>query len=242
MPKESVPRVMSESVVRREIPDATVARLPGYLAALGQLADAGATSVSSEGLATAAGVRPTQVRKDLSHLGSYGVRGVGYDVETLSAQIARGLGLTRDWPVVIVGMGNLGRALASYGGFASGGFQVVAVADNDTAMIGQEVGGLRVQNLADLGDRGAGVAIGVIATPPGSAQQVADALVAGGVRLILNFAASVIAVPDGVEVRKVDLTTELQILAYHGYRHVADVPELSTGLADAAANGRGVAR
>lgn len=220
---------MSEPDVRRDIPDATVARLPGYLAALGRLADAGATSVSSEGLAEATGVRPTQVRKDLSHLGSYGVRGVGYDVETLSAQIARELGLTQDWPVVIVGMGNLGRALASYGGFASGGFDVVAVADNDPEMIGQEVAGLTVQTLADLASSGPGVAIGVIATPPASAQDVADALVEGGVRLILNFAARVVSVPDDVEVRKVDLTTELQILAFHGFRHLtpdspADLP------------------
>lgn len=211
---------MSEPDVRRDIPDATVARLPGYLAALGRLSDAGVAGVSSDALATAAGVRPTQVRKDLSHLGSYGVRGVGYDVETLSAQIARELGLTQDWPVVIVGMGNLGRALASYGGFPSGGFDVVAVADNDPAMIGQEVAGLTVCALADLAGAESDIAIGVIATPPSSAQDVADGLVDLGVRLILNFAAGVVTVPEDVEVRKVDLATELQILAYHGLRHL----------------------
>lgn len=208
--------------VKREIPDATVARLPGYLRALGQLAAVDVLSVSSEELAHSAGVSSAKLRKDLSHLGSYGVRGVGYDVAHLAYQISRALGLTHDWPVVIVGMGNLGRALASYGGFATKGFQVVALLDRDPALVGTKVDELAVQPMAALeavvtpGE----ACIGVIATPAGSAQEVADHLVDAGVSSILNFAATAIQVPEGVHMRKVDLSTELQILAFHEQQRV----------------------
>lgn len=208
--------------VKREIPDATVARLPGYLRALGQLAAVDVPSVSSEELAHSAGVSSAKLRKDLSHLGSYGVRGVGYDVAHLAYQISRALGLTHDWPVVIVGMGNLGRALASYGGFATKGFQVVALLDRDPALVGTKVDELAVQPMAALeavvtpGE----ACIGVIATPAGSAQEVADHLVDAGVSSILNFAATAIQVPEGVHMRKVDLSTELQILAFHEQQRV----------------------
>jgi redox-sensing transcriptional repressor len=205
---------------RRGIPDATVARLPEYLRALTNLASRGTASVSSEELAAAAGVRSAKLRKDLSHLGSYGVRGVGYDVELLAAEISRELGLSQDWPVVIVGMGNLGRALAAYSGFATKGFRVVALADEDGDVVGRRVAGLRVSPMSDLARLSAagGLAIGVIATPAASAQAVCDQLVAVGVRSVLNFAPCVLSVPDGVDVRKVDLSTELQILAFHGQR------------------------
>jgi len=200
---------------RRGIPEATVGRLPGYLRALGELGEKGLTSVSSEELAAAAGVRSAQLRKDLSYLGSYGVRGVGYDVVQLSAQIARELGLTQEWPVVIVGLGNLGRALAAYRGFATRGFRIVALADTDPAVLGQEIEGLVVRTLQDIAATGPRVSIGVITTPAAAAQEVADALVEMGVRSILNFAPCLLSVPEGVHVRKVDLATELQILAYH---------------------------
>lgn len=208
---------------RRGIPEATVGRLPGYLRALGELAEKGRASVSSEELAAAAGVRSAQLRKDLSYLGSYGVRGVGYDVAQLSAQIARELGLTQEWPVVIVGLGNLGRALAAYRGFATRGFRIVALADTDPQVVGQEVEGLVVRTLEDIVASGPPVSIGVITTPAPAAQQVADALVAMGVRSILNFAPCLLSVPEGVDVRKVDLATELQILAYHEQRRAPAV-------------------
>ena len=209
-----------DSAAKRGIPDATVARLPGYLRALDGFVTQGIGSVSSEELATRSGVSSAKLRKDLSHLGSYGVRGVGYDVGHLRYQISRALGLTQDWPVAIVGMGNLGRALASYGGFASQGFTVVALLDEDPAVVGQRVGNLVVQPMEVLPNltEGGRVAIGVIATPAGSAQPVADRLVAAGFTSILNFAPGVLAVPEGVQVRKVDLATELQILAYHEQR------------------------
>lgn len=206
-----------EQASKREIPDATVARLPGYLRALGQLSGEDIKSVSSEELASAAGVSSAKLRKDLSHLGSYGVRGVGYDVAHLTYQISRALGLTHDWPVLIVGMGNLGRALASYGGFATKGFKVVALLDRDPRIVGTRVDDLVVQPMDALDvlvARGE-ACIGVIATPAASAQDVADLLIDAGVSSILNFAAAHIQVPVEVHTRKVDLSTELQILAYH---------------------------
>jgi redox-sensing transcriptional repressor len=202
------------------IPEATIARLPVYLRALYSLADRGIASVSSEELATAAGVNSAKVRKDLSHLGSYGIRGVGYDVDYLVYQVSRELGLTQDWPVIIVGAGNLGRALANYGGFASRGFRVGALVDSDPAAVGSLIAGHRVRAADEL-ERivsGSDVMIAVIATPAAAAQGICDRLVAAGVTSILNFAPVVLNVPPGVDVRKVDLSIELQILAFHAQR------------------------
>ena len=208
------------ATARRDLPQASVARLPGYLRALTALARDGIVSVSSEELAAAAGVSSAMLRKDLSHLGSYGVRGVGYDVERLASEITSVLGLTQDWPVAIVGMGNLGRALAAYRGFAERGFRVIALLDGDSRLLGEEVAGQPIRPMADLAGLVAddGLAIGVIATSPEGAQQACDDLVAAGVRSVLTFAPSVLSVPDGVVVRKVDLSTELQILAFHGQK------------------------
>jgi redox-sensing transcriptional repressor len=207
--------------VGRGVPEATVARLPLYLRVLSSLAEQGTSTVSSEELAAAAGVKSAKLRKDLSYLGSYGTRGVGYDVAYLVYQVSRELGLTQDWPIVIVGIGNLGHALANYGGFASRGFRVAALFDADTRRVGEQVDDHEVLSMTELGPVVAelGAAIGVIATPAAAAQAVCDRLVAAGVRSILNFAPAVLAVPDGVEVRKVDLSIELQILAFHEQRN-----------------------
>src|SRR6478735_2714972 len=139
---------MSDRV--RHIPEATVARLPVYLRSLAELVDEKIPTVSSERLAEMAGVNAAKVRKDLSYLGSYGTRGVGYDVEYLLFQMSRELGLTQHWPVVIVGIGNLGHALANYGGFDASGFHVVALIDADPTKVGQEVAGMPVRSLDDL--------------------------------------------------------------------------------------------
>ncbi|NYG53784.1 redox-sensing transcriptional repressor Rex [Nocardioides perillae] len=204
----------------RDIPEATVARLPVYLRALTTLADQGTSTCSSEHLAAAVGVNSAKLRKDLSYLGSYGTRGVGYDVAYLRYQIAREIGLTQDWPVIVVGIGNLGQALASFSGFRSRGFRIVALLDADESRHGEVVSGLPVEPFDDLARiaREHGVAIGVIATPAHAAQDVADAMVDAGITSILNFAPSVLQVPEGVDVRKVDLSIELQILAYHEQR------------------------
>ena len=208
----------------RDIPEATVARLPVYLRALVSLAETGTTTCSSEELAQSAGVNSAKLRKDLSYLGSYGTRGVGYDVDYLRYQIAREIGVTQDWPVVIVGIGNLGHALANYSGFRSRGFRVVALLDADPHVHDELVAGVAVRPFDDLEAIVAehGVAIGVIATPAVAAQNVADRMVATGITSILNFAPAVLAVPDGVDVRKVDLSIELQILAYHEQRKAHD--------------------
>jgi redox-sensing transcriptional repressor len=216
------------------IPEATVARLPVYLRALNSLLDTGTRTCSSEELASAAGVNSAKLRKDLSHLGSYGTRGVGYDVEYLRYQIAREIGLTQDWPVVIVGIGNLGHALANYSGFTSRGFRTVALLDADAARHGELVAGLRIRPFTELAPivREHGVAIGVIATPAAAAQSVCDHMVDAGIRSILNFAPTVLGVPEGVDVRMVDLSSELQILAYHEQRKspVAADPGFVRGL------------
>lgn len=225
MKKESKAKVSADVVARRGIPDASVARLPGYLQALTNLAERGIASVSSEELATASGVSSAKLRKDLSHLGSYGVRGVGYEVDRLAYEISTALGLTQDWPVAIVGMGNLGRALAAYSGFATRGFNVIAVLDHDDRLVGSAVGSQTVRPMTDLDElvTDEGLAIGVIATPAESAQDVTDRLVEAGVRSILNFAPCVLDVPDDVMVRKVDMSTELQILAFHEQRRTGEL-------------------
>jgi redox-sensing transcriptional repressor len=197
-----------------------VGRLPVYLRVLLEMAEAGTITVSSETLADAAGVNSAKVRKDLSHLGSYGTRGVGYDVAYLIHQVRRELGLTQHWPVVIAGIGNLGQALANYRGFSERGFEVVALVDADPAKVGERAGSLRVQHVEDLPGivRERDIAIGVVCTPAGAAQEVADRMVAAGIRSILNFAPAIISVPQGVSIRKVDLSIELQILAFYEQR------------------------
>ena len=219
------------------IPEATVARLPVYLRALYALGERGVTTVASDELAAAAGVNSAKLRKDLSHLGSYGIRGVGYDVDYLVYQVSRALGLTQNWPVVIVGAGNLGRALANYGGFASRGFRISALLDTDPALVGRTIGNLVVRPADELEAvvTRHKVAIGAIATPAQAAQEVCDRLVAAGVTSILNFAPLVLTVPDGVDVRKVDLSIELQILAFHAQRRSAARPGPLAGAAAAEA-------
>ncbi|MDX6299153.1 MAG: redox-sensing transcriptional repressor [Nocardioidaceae bacterium] len=231
-PTQGAAGVTSERASERSdrgIPEATVARLPIYLRALVGLSERGTATCSSEELATAAGVNSAKLRKDLSYLGSYGTRGVGYDVEYLRYQIAREIGVTQDWPVVIVGIGNLGHALANYSGFSSRGFRIVALLDADPRRQGERVSGLGIRAFDEVESLVAehSVAIGVIATPAVAAQDVCDRLVAAGVTSILNFAPTVLSAPAGVDVRKVDLSIELQILAYHQQRKAPVEPARS---------------
>jgi redox-sensing transcriptional repressor len=187
------------------------------------MSERGTHRVSSDQLAEAAGVNSAKVRKDLSYLGSYGTRGVGYDVEYLIYQVRRELGLEQDWSVAIVGVGNLGHALANYRGFVERGFRIAALLDADTGKVGERIGELTVDHIDDL-DRVVKeeqVAIGIIATPATAAQEVCDRLVAAGVTSILNFAPAQVTVPPGVSLRKVDLSTELQILSFHEQRRAA---------------------
>ena len=220
---------------RGVIPDATVSRLPMYHRSLLSLTARGVLLVSSEELAEASGVSSAKLRKDLSFLGSYGTRGVGYEVEFLLYQIARALGLTQVWPVVIVGIGNLGNALAGYPGFASRGFSVVGLFDTDPMRVGETVTvagkEIVVSNISKLPQvvLSSGASIGVIATPETAAQEVCDLMVRNGITSILNFAPVLIEVPAGVDVRRVDLATELQILAFHEQRKSHALTQANAG-------------
>ncbi len=200
----------------RSIPPATVSRLPIYLRSLSELPSTEATC-SSQQLATLAGVNAAQVRKDLSSLGPTGVRGVGYDVARLRETLRRVLGLTHRYAVAIVGAGNLGTALGTYAGFKTWGFEVVAVLDSDVAKVGTDVAGVAVEPIADLERivRQRDVMIAIIATPAMAAQEVSDRLTSAGVKSILNFAPAQLRVPDDVAVRRVHVSTELQILTFH---------------------------
>lgn len=201
----------------RRIPEATVARLPRYLQALAEATEAGMTTVSSEELARAAGLTSAKVRKDLSFLGSYGTRGVGYQVAELATEISLVLGLSDDRPVVIVGVGNLGSALANYDGLARRGFRVEALVDADPAKVGSRVAGRVVESVDELPrivqQRGATIA--VVAVPAPRAQEVVERLVDAGITAVLNFAPIHLDAPEHVTVRTVDLSTELQILSFY---------------------------
>lgn len=205
----------------QSIPAATVARLPVYLRCLNDLPSE-KTTISSDELADLARVNSAKLRKDLSYLGSYGTRGVGYDVDHLRAQIGLELGLARTWRVAIVGTGNLGRALAGYKGFTDRGFDIEGLFDDDPKKVGKKIVGRTIEPLADLDSAVAErkISIGLIATPAAAAQEVADRLVAAGVSSILNFAPIVLSVPDGIEVRRVDLSVELQILSHYMQRQL----------------------
>ena len=204
----------------RAVPASTVARLPIYLRALEALAEEGVETTSSGQLAALAGVGPAQLRRDLSFLGSHGVRGVGYDVEHLQLQVGGALGLTGDLAVVIVGIGNLGHALANYVAGTGRGFRVAALVGAMPEVVGTAVAGLVVEPSSELevAVRREGVRLAVLATPAAVAQEVVDRLVACGVTGILTFVPVVLKVPAGVDVRSVDLATELQILAFHERR------------------------
>ncbi len=204
------------------IPAAAVARLPVYRRVLLELLSTRTTTVSSTRLATLAGVNAAKVRKDLSYLGSFGIRGVGYNVEHLLYEVSRELGLTHDWPVLIAGLGNLGSALANYGGFLERGFPVRALVDADPAKVGREIAGVPVRHVDELEEVTSEnrIAIGIVATPATAAQDVAERMISAGIGSILNFAPVVVNTADGVSVRNVDLAVELQVLSFYQRRHV----------------------
>lgn len=201
----------------RRIPEPTVVRLPIYQRVLLELSARAVPTVSSAELADAAGVNAAKVRKDLSHFGTYGTPGTGYDVDFLLGQIQRELGTDQDRPAVIVGLGHLGHALARSQGFIGGGFRLVALFDNDAGTVGSEVGGHVVGHVSELAVlcRDEQVAIGIITTPATAAQDVCDQLVEAGVGAILNFAPAVLTAPQNVPVRHVDFSAELQVLAFY---------------------------
>jgi redox-sensing transcriptional repressor len=203
----------------RPLPEPTVARLPIYLRIAEDRVHNGDSTISSEELARLAGVNAAKVRKDLSLLGSLGTRGTGYDAGQLVGAIDGLLGAARDWPVVIAGVGKLGRALINARGFLTGGYRLVGLLDTDPAIVGEQIGNLTVLPFAELATSiEQPPAIGVITTPAHAAQDAADQLVELGARSLLNFAPQVLEIPTEVRVRYVDLSIELQILSYHAIR------------------------
>jgi len=198
------------------IPRATVERLPRYLQCLEQI-PRGQGTISSSDLARLSGVNAANVRKDLSYLGSYGVRGVGYRIVNLAAQIRSELGLAKERQVIVVGVGNLGSALAKYDGFSDRGFRIVGLYDVDPEKIGTQVGSQVIRPIEQLAADAAAsdMAMAIITTPTSAAQGIASLLVDAGVRSILNFAPELLEVPDSVHLRQVELATELQILSFY---------------------------
>ncbi|MFI9510657.1 redox-sensing transcriptional repressor Rex [Nocardia sp. NPDC052566] len=227
--QHEAPGGVSGRALQKDIPQATVARLATYLRVLAMMADEGVAIVSSEELAVAAGVNSAKLRKDLSFLGPNGVRGVGYDVAKLRARIEDVLGLSEGHRVVLVGAGNLGRALVGYGGFRRRGFTVVGMFDSDPDVIGLSVAGMPVLDVAGLPDAVTSLAptIAVITVPDDAAQDVCDRLVAAGLQSILSFAPCQLVAPEGVEVRRVDLAVELQMLSFETARNAPQLPEVA---------------
>ncbi|NRI66640.1 redox-sensing transcriptional repressor Rex [Rhodococcus sp. MS16] len=213
--------VDSATTQDRVIPQATVTRLAAYLRVLGVMSDRGTSIVSSEELAQASGVGSAKLRKDLSFLGPNGVRGVGYDVTKLRIRIERALGLDRGHKVVLVGVGNLGKALVGYGGFSRRGFEMVGLFDSDAARVGTQVGDLTVRDTAELefACRELKATIGVISTPDEAAQDVCDQFVRAGLLCIMSFSPIALDVPDHVELRRVDLAVEMQVLSFNSARN-----------------------
>lgn len=240
--QHEAPSGVSGRALQKDIPQATVARLATYLRVLAMLADDGVAIVSSEELAVAAGVNSAKLRKDLSFLGPNGVRGVGYDVAKLRTRIEDVLGLSQGHRVVLVGAGNLGRALVGYGGFQRRGFTVVGMFDADPDVVGRQVAGLAVRDVAELSETIGALAptIAVITVPDDAAQQVCDLLVAAGLQSILSFAPVELVAPATVEIRRVDLAVEMQMLSFDAARNSEEpAPEAIAPLPEVAHVGSG---
>ncbi len=201
----------------QQIPDIVIRRLPIYVRTLRTLADNNVESVSSEELADLIGVTAAQIRRDLSYFGKFGKQGKGYDTQFLAHTIGRILRLDRQWPVALVGLGNLGRAIANYRGFTPSSFSIVAAFDRNPRNVGSVVSGLEILHDDHLTDTiiRERIRIGIIATPKVYAQEIADRMVAGGVEAILNYAPVILKVPENVTVREIDPVSALQSMTYY---------------------------
>lgn len=195
----------------------TIRRLSIYTRCLTQLEEDGLTTISSQELADRFGLNSAQVRKDLAYFGEFGIRGIGYQVSALKSELQKILGLDREWPVALVGFGNLGSALFNYKGFTQQGFRIAAIFDDDPVKVGRVVGGVPVLTMKELPReiKARSLVIGVVAVPPETAQNVVDQLVAGGIKSILNFAPTRLKVAKDVRLKNVDLTIELENLSFY---------------------------
>ena len=200
-----------------KIPEMTIRRLSIYTRCLLQLEEDGIKTISSQELAERFNLNSAQVRKDLAYFGEFGVRGIGYYVSGLKAELQRILGLDREWPVVLVGLGNLGSALFHYRGFTRQGFRIVAVVDDDPAKAGRDIDQVPIFTSGAMPReiKARGVQIAIVAVPGESAQTVTDQLVAAGIRAVLNFAPARLRVPRDVRLKNVDLSIELETLSFY---------------------------
>ena len=200
-----------------DIPDIVIGRLPLYLRALSRLTLEGVRITSSHELGKRLGISSAQIRKDLSHFGEFGKQGTGYQVDYLTEQLRQILKVDKEWKVALVGVGDLGRALAHYNGFRDRGFRITMLFDNDPAKVSTMLDGFQIYDVAQMKDliRQHGITLAMIAVPAEAAQQVADALVAAGVRGLLNYAPINLAVPEGVKVQYIDPVVHLQRITYY---------------------------
>jgi len=200
-----------------KIPEMTIRRLSIYTRCLLQLEEDDVKTISSQELAERFNLNSAQVRKDLAYFGEFGVRGIGYYVSGLKAELQRILGLDREWPVALVGLGNLGSALFHYKGFSRQGFRIAIVFDDDPAKAGREIGGVPIVSTRDVARevKARAIQIAVIAVPADAAQGVADQLVAAGIKAVLNFAPARLRVPKDARLKNVDLSIELETLSFY---------------------------
>ena len=201
----------------KRVPHPTIERLSAYLQCVRGLRGEERETASSAEIARRTGINAAQLRKDLSYFGDFGTPGLGYDLRALETQLARIMGLDEERDVLLIGAGNLGRALSSYTGFGRRGFRIVAAFDLDEGKVGTVLGDIPVFHLQELSRRNAelGAQVGLVAVPSGAAQEAVDALVAAGVKAILNFAPTTIGVRPGITVRNVDLTSQMEILSFY---------------------------
>ena len=200
-----------------EIPEVVIDRLPVYVRALAALERQGRDVVNSQELGDRLGVTPAQIRKDLSYFGRFGKQGRGYNVSRLLEELHQILGLTREWPMVLVGVGQLGRAIVGYGGFVPQGFRIVDAFDVDAGIVGTNVDGLVVKDLDALPEvlRKRKVEIAIVAVPAASAQDVIDTLVSAGVKAILNYAPIAPHTPPNVQIKDIDPVLSLQSMTFY---------------------------
>ena len=200
-----------------EIPAVVIDRLPVYARALTTLETEGRGVISSQELGEMLGVTPAQIRKDLSYFGRFGKQGRGYNISRLAEELRQILGLNRQWSMVLIGVGNLGRAILSYDGFLPQGFRIIDAFDADPNVIGRKVGDISVRPIADLPAylHDHAINIGIVAVPASAAREVVDTLVSGGVRAILNYAPIALQVLAGVQIREIDPVLSLQSMTYY---------------------------
>lgn len=208
---------MASNGINRNIPDIVIGRLPVYLRALNRLVQEGHEVTSSHELGKRLGISSAQIRKDLSHFGGFGKQGTGYQIAYLEEKLRQVLQVDREWEVALVGVGDLGKAVAHYRGFADRGFQITCLFDSNPEKIGQQVGDLTVQSIEEMVNiiRERHIKMAMIAVPAEAAQEVADQLVEIGVRAILNYAPINLTVPDDVRVQHIDPVVHMQRMTYY---------------------------